>query len=64
MTKEAARAALSPEVATEPDVPAAPAALHSAEQEHVGGSVPDMPSAPPVNNVGSAVTVPQNVRGG
>jgi len=64
MTKEAARAALSPEVANEPDVPAEPATLHSAEQDHVRGGVPDMPPAPRANDVGSAVDVPRNSRQG
>src|ERR1700750_94352 len=44
MTREAARAALSPDVAAEPDLPDVPN-LHSAEGEHVHGAVPDAPDA-------------------
>jgi chemotaxis protein MotB len=64
MTKEAARAALSPEVANEQDIPAPPPALHSAEEEHMGAGVPDMPAAPVESAVGSAVPAPRILRRG
>jgi len=43
MTREAAKAALSPEVAAEPSLPEA-TKLHAAEAEHVGGAMPDTPA--------------------
>jgi chemotaxis protein MotB len=62
MTKEAARAALSQEVADEPDVPDARATPHSAEQEHLGDGVPDLPAPTPDSNVGTAVPTPHVLR--
>jgi chemotaxis protein MotB len=57
MTNEAARAALSSEVADEgktlPPVPT----LHSAEADHVNGGVSGTPSATPSSAVGSAMPV-------
>jgi len=46
MTREAARAALSPEVATEPASPDA-TKTHSAEAEHVGAGMPQTPASAP-----------------
>ena len=44
MTREAAKAALSPEVAAEPTLPEA-TKLHSAEAEHVGAGMPETPAS-------------------
>jgi chemotaxis protein MotB len=63
MTREAARAALSRDVVTEPGQPEA-ANLHSAEQEHVGAGVPDMPAATETSEVGSAVQAPRMLKRG
>jgi chemotaxis protein MotB len=46
MTQQAARAALAPEVAVEPDALPTPAVLHSAEQVHMGQGVPAAPASP------------------
>ncbi|HEY4294411.1 flagellar motor protein MotB [Luteibacter sp.] len=62
MTKAAARAALSPDVANEPDVPDAPSTLHSAEQEHLGAGVPDKPAAATESTIGSATPAPRALR--
>jgi chemotaxis protein MotB len=57
MTNEAARAALSTEVADEAkSLPAVPT-LHPAEAEHVTGGAPDAPSTSSASAVGSATPV-------
>jgi chemotaxis protein MotB len=57
MTNEAARAALSTEVANEEKTLPAVPSLHSAEAEHVNGGVPGAPSVTPSSAVGSAMPV-------
>jgi chemotaxis protein MotB len=57
MTNEAARAALSSEVANGDTTLPAVSTLHSAEAEHVNGGVSGSPSASPSSVVGSAMPV-------
>jgi chemotaxis protein MotB len=66
MTREAARAALSPDVAAEPGLPDVPN-LHSAEREHLGAGMPDTPDAPeaPASAVvGNAMPVVSQIASG
>src|ERR1700754_1754076 len=56
MTREAARAALSSDVVSEPDVPVMPN-LHSAEQAHRRIGVPDAPAPTTAAAVGSTMPV-------
>jgi len=57
MTNEAARAALSTEVADESKTLPAVPTLHPAEAEHVTGGAPDAPSTSSASAVGSATPV-------
>jgi len=57
MTNEAARAALSTEVASEAETLPVVPTLHSAEAEHVTSGGPHAPSAPSASAVGSAMPV-------
>ena len=57
MTNEAARAALSTEVADEAKTLPAVPTLHPAEAEHVTGGAPDAPSTSSASAVGSATPV-------
>jgi chemotaxis protein MotB len=66
MTRDAARAALSPDVVAEPTLPDVPT-LHSAEQEHLGAGMPDTPDAPEASAsaaVGSAMPVVSQIAPG